>query len=38
MAVTLLEELQRRYPERFPDSMLRTLQRRVSQWRVEHRS
>jgi len=38
MAVTLLEELQRRYPARFPDSVLRTLQRRVSQWRVEHRS
>jgi len=36
MAVTLLEELQRRYPERFPDSVLRTLQRRVSQWRAEH--
>ena len=36
MAVTLLEELQRRYPKRFPDSVLRTLQRRVSQWRAEH--
>lgn len=36
MAVTLLEELQRRYPGRFPDSVLRTLQRRVSQWRAEH--
>ncbi len=29
MAVTLLEELQRRHPERFADSVLRTLQRRV---------
>jgi transposase InsO family protein len=36
MAVTLLEELQRRYPERFGDSVLRTLQRRVGQWRAEH--
>jgi hypothetical protein len=36
MAVTVLEELQRRYPQRFPDSVLRTLQRRVSQWRAEH--
>jgi hypothetical protein len=29
MAVTLLEELQRRHPEQFGDSVLRTLQRRV---------
>ncbi len=36
MAVTLLEELQRRYPEKFADSVLRTLQRRVGQWRAEH--
>jgi hypothetical protein len=36
MAVTLLEELQRRHPERFGDSVLRTLQRRVGQWRAEH--
>ena len=36
MAVTVLEELQRRYPERFADAVLRTLQRRVSQWRAEH--
>ena len=36
MAVTLLEELQRRYPERFGASVLRTLQRRVGQWRAEH--
>ena len=36
MAVTLLEELQRRHPERFCDSVLRTLQRRVGQWRAEH--
>jgi hypothetical protein len=36
MAVTLLEELQRRHPERFSDSVLRTLQRRVGQWRAEH--
>ena len=36
MAVTLLEELQRRHPEQFGDSVLRTLQRRVGQWRAEH--
>ena len=36
MAVTLLEELQRRYPEKFADSVLRTLQHRVGQWRAEH--
>jgi hypothetical protein len=36
MAVTLLEELQRRYPEKFAESVLRTLQRRVGQWRAEH--
>jgi transposase InsO family protein len=36
MAVTVLEELQRRHPDRFADAVLRTLQRRVSQWRAEH--
>jgi hypothetical protein len=36
MTVTVLEELQRRHPERFADAVLRTLQRRVSQWRAEH--
>lgn len=36
MAATLLEELQRRYPVRFGDAVLRTLQRRVGQWRAEH--
>ena len=36
MAVTVLEELQRRHPERFGDSVLRTLQRRMRQWRAEH--
>lgn len=34
--VPMLEELQRRHPERFADAVLRTLQRRVSQWRAEH--
>lgn len=34
MAVTVLEELQRRYSERFGDSVLRTLQRRIRQWRA----
>jgi hypothetical protein len=33
-ATTLLEDLQRRYPERYPDGVLRTLQRRVAAWRA----
>lgn len=36
MAVTVLEELQRRHPERFDDAVLRTLQRRIRLWRAEH--
>ena len=36
MAVTVLEELQRRHPERFGEAVLRTLQRRVRQWRAEN--
>ena len=36
MAVTVLEELQRRHPEQFDESVLRTLQRRIRQWRAEH--
>ena len=36
MAVTVLEELQRREPGRFGESVLRTLQRRMRQWRAEH--
>lgn len=36
MAVTVLEVLQRRYPQRFDGAVLRTLQRRVRQWRAEH--
>jgi hypothetical protein len=36
MAVTVLEELQRRYPERLGESVLRTLQRRVRQWRAQN--
>ena len=36
MAVTLLEELQRRHPGQFGESVLRTLQRRVGQWRAQH--
>ena len=35
-AVTLLEELQRRYPGDYYTSVLRTLQRRVHQWRAVH--
>ena len=33
-AKTLFEELQRRYPGRFPDGQRRTLQRRVRRWRA----
>lgn len=33
-AKTLLEVLQERYPGRYPDPLLRTLQRRVKQWRA----
>jgi len=36
MAVTVLEELQRRYPGRFSDSVLRTVQRRLRAWRALH--
>jgi len=37
MAVTVLEELQRRHPrEELGESVLRTLQRRVRQWRAEN--
>lgn len=35
-AKTLFEHLQRRYAGRFPDGQLRTLQRRVKQWRALH--
>ena len=30
----LLDAVRRRYRERFPDGQLRTLQRRVKQWRT----
>lgn len=33
-ARTLLEELQCRYPDQYPDKQLRTLQRRVRQWKA----
>ena len=35
-AVTLLEELQRRHPGEYGEGVLRTLQRRVRQWRAVH--
>ena len=35
-AVTLLEELQRRHPGEYGGSVLRTLQRRLRQWRAVH--
>ena len=31
---TLFEDLQRRYPGRFADGLLRTLQRRIKRWRA----
>ena len=33
-AKTIFEELQRRYPERFADTQLRTLQRHIAVWRA----
>ena len=35
-AVTLLEELQRRYPGQWDSSVLRTLQRRIRLWRAKY--
>lgn len=35
-AVTLLEELQRRHPGEYDEGVLRTLQRRMRQWRATH--
>lgn len=35
-AITLLEELQARYPGQYPDYLLRTLPRRVKAWRALH--
>lgn len=35
-AVTLLEELQRRHPGQYDTTVLRTLQRRMRQWRAVH--
>lgn len=35
-AKQLLEQLQAQYPDQFPAGQLRTLQRRVQQWRREH--
>ncbi len=35
-AVTILEELQRRYPSEVWPGLLRTLQRRIRQWRAAH--
>lgn len=34
--LTLLEYLQEQYPKNYPDKLLRTLQRRVKQWRALH--
>lgn len=35
-AKTVFEELQRQYPDRFPQGQLRTLQRRFREWRALH--
>lgn len=35
-ALTLLEWLQEQYPGQYPDSLLRTLQRRIKGWRAAH--
>ncbi len=35
-AKTLFQALQRQHPGRFPDGQLRTLQRRIKQWRAEY--
>jgi transposase len=35
-ATSLLAELQRRHPGRYPERLLRTLQRRVAHWRTVH--
>ena len=35
-AITLLEYLQEHYPSQYGDSVLRTLQRRVKQWKHLH--
>ena len=34
MAITLLRKLQDEHPDRFPDGVLRTLQRHIRQWRA----
>ncbi len=34
--ITLMRDLQERYPQEYPDSLLRTLQRRVRQWKALH--
>src|SRR5207249_1171235 len=34
MAITILRKLQEEHPGRFPDGVLRTLQRRIRQWRA----
>jgi len=34
-AQSVLTELQRVYPNQFPDSQLRTMQRRVREWRAQ---
>lgn len=35
-AITLLEHLQSLYPDHYPDKILRTVQRRVKEWRALH--
>lgn len=33
-AITVLEDLQKRYPDQYPTGLLRTLQRRIKRWRA----
>jgi len=33
-ATFILEELQKQYPDKYPDNLLRTLQRRIKRWRA----
>ena len=36
LAITILENLQSKYPEEYPDKLLRTLQRRLKKWKAIH--
>ena len=36
LAISILENLQSKYPKEYPDKLLRTLQRRVKKWKAVH--